>query len=289
MLDDRDYMRPDSGGANPLANVWHQFKHWSAVKQLITVTVIISLLQWSFESILIYGALIPETLASGQIWRLFTTLFLHGGFFHLLFNMMALYFFGPIIEQILGRRRFLHLYFLSGLSGSLLSSAVYWGKMPPAIIIGASSAVVGVVIAACLIAPQSSLFVFPIPIPIKLWVAKYLLFAWEGIALLGEINGSRIDSIAHAAHFGGIVFGWIYLRKLAKYDTFQFANLLKIFKGKKRPNNHGFHFVDRDHSKTHGSQSVDEVLDKMNKYGPRSLTPEDKAVLEAARRKLKGK
>jgi membrane associated rhomboid family serine protease len=154
-----------------------------------------------------YGALWP--LHSGQFmpWQLFTYMFLHEGFMHILFNMLMLWWIGVQVEQAWGTRRFLIYYFLCGLGGAvshlLLSGFFGLGGGP---MLGASGAIFGVLVAFGVMFPDMRLVIFPIFIPIR---AKFFVPILIAIEIYSTLNSS--DNVAHLAHLGGAVTGMIYL------------------------------------------------------------------------------
>jgi len=135
-------------------------------------------------------------------WTLVTYMFLHGGFGHLLFNMLGLYFFGPRVEARLGGRRFLALYFWSGIAGALLSIAT-----PSARIVGASGAVFGVMLGFARYWPREPIYIWGV-FPVE---ARVLVVVTTALALWGAFSGSS-GGVAHFAHLGGYLGGWLYLR-----------------------------------------------------------------------------
>lgn len=135
-------------------------------------------------------------------WTLVTYMFAHGGFTHLLFNMLGLYFFGPRLEGHLGSRQFLLLYFISGLAGALLSFLT-----PYIAIIGASGAVFGVLMAFALYWPRDQIYVWGI-FPIQ---ARWFVVILTLLSLYGGFGASQ-DNIAHFAHLGGFAGGYLYVR-----------------------------------------------------------------------------
>jgi len=153
----------------------------------------------------LYRALIlypPWVLA--RPWTLVTYMFLHGGFGHLFFNMLGLYFFGPRLEDRLGGKSFLLLYFLSGIGGAVLTF-VFARQYP---VVGASGAVYGVLLGFAMYWPRERILLFPIPIPIQAWllITFYFLFS-----VYAGVSGAQ-SGTAHFAHLGGLVFAFGYLK-----------------------------------------------------------------------------
>src|SRR5690606_22835953 len=134
-------------------------------------------------------------LALLRPWTIVTHMFLHGGLGHLLFNMLALYFFAPRVEALLRTRSFVTLYFASGVTGALLS--MFFSGAP---ILGASAAVFGVMLAFAWFWPDERIFIWGVlPVP-----ARGMVIGTTVLALFGGFSGSR-DGVAHFAHLGGYV------------------------------------------------------------------------------------
>jgi len=139
------------------------------------------------------------------IWQIGTYMFLHGGFFHLFFNMFGLWIFGADLERIWGTRGFLTYYFFTGIGAGLLTVLFTPNGVIPTI--GASGAIYGLLIAYAIYFPDRKIFLyFLIPVPVRLFVLIFGL-----IELMSSISQPG-DSVAHLAHLGGLVFGWIYLK-----------------------------------------------------------------------------
>ncbi|MFC1572756.1 rhomboid family intramembrane serine protease [Candidatus Eisenbacteria bacterium] len=142
------------------------------------------------------------------IWQLVTYMFLHGGFFHILFNMVILWMCGSELERLWGTRRLLTYYFFTGIGAGLMTVLFTpHGQFPT---IGASGAIYGLLLAYAVYFPDRRIYLyFLIPIPVRLFVIVIAV-----ITLLSSISQPG-DGIAHVAHLGGFVFGWIYLRWVA--------------------------------------------------------------------------
>jgi len=157
-------------------------------------------------------SLIPgRVIFRGQVWRLFSYLFLHGNFTHLFFNMLGLFFFGPVLERTLGYRRFWTLYLLSGVGAGAVATGFYFAfHDADAHIIGASGAIFGILAAYGLLYPNTTVYMNFI-LPIK---AKWLVIIYGALELLSTIQyaaGAR-SGIASIAHVSGIIFALFYIR-----------------------------------------------------------------------------
>jgi len=156
-------------------------------------------------------------IKAGQKERMLTSGFLHVDIAHLFFNMFTLYFFADVVIAWFGPAKFILIYFISLLAGSLL--ALFFHKDEPYYsAVGASGAVTGILYAAILLQPNDSLFLMLIPIPIPAYILGigYLLYSIYGMK-------SRIGNIGHTAHFGGAIGGYattlLFMPSLLQSDT----------------------------------------------------------------------
>src|SRR3990172_9186646 len=175
----------------------------NAVVYLLTITVFTG--SWFFQTF----AFAPST-ALVQPWTFVTYAFVHAGFLHLAFNMLMLFFFGPAVEERMGGRAFLGFYLFCGLGGAALSFVIAL-VAPVAPFVGASGAVLGVALAFALNWPDAPILVFPLPVPIKV---KWLVLGLAAMNLALAVLPAR-DGVAHLAHLGGFLFGFLYLRGAA--------------------------------------------------------------------------
>ena len=147
---------------------------------------------------------------SFHIWQLVTYMFMHADFWHIFCNMFAVMMFGPSIEQQWGSKKFLTYYMVTGIGAGLVQELVWvftaGGAM--AVTIGASGAVFGILFAFGWLFPEVKMFLLfiPIPIPSRWFVAGYALFE-----LFAGIHQTAGDNVAHFAHLGGMLFGWLLL------------------------------------------------------------------------------
>ena len=147
-------------------------------------------------------------IEEGRWWQLITHAFLHGNIWHLLFNMLALWFAGHIVERVMGTGRFVALYAASAVAGGLAQTFLEGGNM---LLLGASGAVCGVIVAFATMFPEAQivlLLFFVIPLKFR---AKYLGWGLAGSSLLLFLLGFE-PWIGHAAHLGGCVAGYLLAR-----------------------------------------------------------------------------
>ncbi|MEG1838130.1 MAG: rhomboid family intramembrane serine protease [Bacteroidaceae bacterium] len=164
--------------------------------------------------------------------QLFTYMFMHANFEHIFFNMFAVWMFGRILEQVWGPKRFLFYYIVCGVGAGLIQELIQFIGLYPAVFsnaefvntgmsiipkveyfnyfntVGASGAVYAVLLAFGMLFPNQSLFIFPLPFPIK---AKYFVIGYALIELVLGISNNVGDNVAHFAHLGGMIFGFILI------------------------------------------------------------------------------
>ena len=155
-------------------------------------------------------------LGSGyfQPYQLISYMFLHAGFSHLLLNMFGLWMFGGLMEKLWGPKRFLFFYVVCGVAAGL--AQLFLGNGPA---VGASGAIMGLLVAYGYSFPNTQLFVFPIPFPIK---AKWAVLGILALDIFGGISNSPADNIAHFAHLGGAVIGFLIVLFWNKTDRQRF-------------------------------------------------------------------
>lgn len=167
-----------------------------------------------------YGALFIPGSEYFRPWQLLTHMFLHGDFFHILFNMYALWMFGSALEQVWGPKRFLIYYFVCGLGAAIIYLAVRYFQMDglddlarcvaeSTPVLGASGAVFGILLGFGMLFPNTELMLLFFPIPIK---AKYFVMGYGAIELFSGLNNNPADNVAHFAHLGGMIFGFVMIK-----------------------------------------------------------------------------
>lgn len=214
-------------------------------------------------------------LALVRPWTVVTYMFLHGGLMHLLFNMLALFFFGPRVEDRLGSRQFAWLYFLSGISGALLSLALSRGSP----IVGASAGVFGVMLAFAYFWPHEPILIWGVlPVP-----ARVLVIITTVLALYSGFAGAQ-SGIAHFAHLGGYAGAFLYLKWL---DRSRQAWKRKATAAPKASGAVMTRKPDIDIQAVHevNRAEVNRILDKIGTRGMESLSPEEKLFLSNFARK----
>lgn len=266
-----------------------------------------------------------------RAWQFFTYMFMHGGFTHILMNMFMLWMFGMVVERVWGTKKFLFYYIVCGVGAGLCQELAQYGtylvnglahfesvKIGTSIIpmdvylnmmntVGASGAIYGVLLAFGMLFPEERMFIIPIPVPIK---AKWIVMGSIAVELFSAIDTSN-DGVAHLAHLGGMLFGFIlirYWKRLSNSDYggfgmnggSQFFNRMKHTWGQREGNgtgnttndNSGFwsnssqrHGADNNSDWDYNAQKkqqqeeIDRILDKIRKSGYDSLTKEEKQSL----------
>jgi len=186
------------------------------------------------ETVIKYVALSPELFIQGFVWTLLTSMFMHGGFGHLFVNMISMFFIGNFVERLVGKRRFLWFYLISGLvAGLAFVGLAYLGLFIPngqnifggidAFAVGASGALFGLGgLLAVLIPRLKVLVMFVIPMP--MWLAMVVLMFGLWI-----VSASAGWPIGNTAHFGGLVVGVVYGVYLRKRYAKKVRMLNKMF------------------------------------------------------------
>ena len=142
-----------------------------------------------------------------QIWRFITAIFLHGGLAHLLYNIFALALFGSMLERLIGSKRFLIVFFITGILANIVSVNFYDSSL------GASGAIFGVIGALIVIRPLMFIFAFGFPMP--LFIAGII---WAAGALIGLFVPSNVANLAHlSGMFFGLILGFIYRKKALRW------------------------------------------------------------------------
>jgi membrane associated rhomboid family serine protease len=254
----------------------------NAVVQLLLATIltsreVVSLLQFS------------PSAGLAQPWTIGSYMFVHSGLLHLATNMFGLYVFGTAVENRMGSRPFLFYYLYCGVGAAVFAMLVnLLTPLPP--FVGASGAVMGVALAFAAFWPDAEIMVFPIPIPIKVRTLVILLAVMDLV-----IAKLRPDGVAHEAHLGGLLFGWLFFR------------VQSVRQRRPTPERRQVERVVMVQSATRDSEpravvpvrpmaprpgndpvaaEVDRVLDKISANGIESLTSEERRFLdEVSKRK----
>ena len=295
-----------------------------AVKVILIINVVFYLLTYLItpafslnghkDWFLNFNALHPIGYSGFALYQYVTYMFMHGGWWHLFFNMWSLMIFGNAVEQQLGTKRFVYYYLLSGIGAALVNQlCTFIGLIPPVQLVGASGAIYGVMVAAAFFFPNARLFIIPIPFPIKL---KYLVGFYTLVEMYMGITS--IDGVAHFAHLGGILVGLLLLflwRAQAKrnaggweykhdssvrgshYDKDEglWQRVKKVFGGSRTPkmrvtNVREVNYADHEYNrqKVQNNEEIDRILDKIRKNGYQNLSAQEKETLFNASKRMRG-
>ena len=143
----------------------------------------------------------------GWLWSPITYMFIHGGLQHLFFNMLLLFFFGPDVERLLGTRQFVRFYFMCGVLGVLVNLITFALGGPAISVIGASGAIMGVVVAFAIVDPDRQLFLFPLPFPITARAMVIIFIVLDLLSVAGGAGGTSV-----ATHLGGMAVSFLYMK-----------------------------------------------------------------------------
>lgn len=238
------------------------------IKVIIIINVAVFLLQQMSAEIVPLLGLTPARFFSefpNLIYQTMTYMFLHGSFWHIVFNMFALWMFGTEIERTWGTKRFGRFYVYSGLAGAIFTLLVMSSQSIP--MIGASGAVYGILIAYWFMFPNRLLYIyFMFPVKVK--------WAIPGFMLLGFISWA--GNVAHMAHLGGALFGIIYMK--SSWRPGWLSGKVKNLRYKKKEAK-----FRRNVKQTQDVMNrVDAILDKINEVGIDNISKADRKFLEEA-------
>ena len=154
-------------------------------------------------------AMFPPQSPLFRWWQIITHMFMHGGFWHILFNMYTLFIFGMVVERTIGSKKFLVYYFLCGLGAAALHIGVQALSSASLYVptLGASGAVYGVLLAYAYLFPDNKLTLLFPPVTLS---AKWMVLIFLGIELITGITGTA-EGVAHFAHLGGALMGWLLM------------------------------------------------------------------------------
>ena len=261
---------------------------------LIAVNVVIWMLGRPFAEHLV---VIPEAVRQFELWRFITAAFTHLDFWHLFFNMFGLWMFGSLSAPVLGWKNFLNLYLISGTFGNVLWYV--FNINSPAVLLGASGAVVGVIMATAMIMPDLRVLLLFFPVPVKLKTMAIVYIVLEVVQ-----QGANIQSnIAYLAHIGGFFAGFLFMHLFLSREIVW--SPLDLLLGKRRPVSprmEAFRRAQKPHKPPRGwtvtsyrnytdgavsSEEIDRILDKLSRTGINSLSEEEMEILRKAREQMK--
>ncbi|MDZ4667175.1 MAG: rhomboid family intramembrane serine protease [bacterium] len=281
-----------------------KFKQGNAVIKIILINLVVYLVfsllglllflfnQQALQGTAIKFLMLPASLGNflTQPWSLFTYMFLHVGFFHLLFNMLCLYWLGNLFQQYLGNGKTYQAYILGGLFGGLVYIIsfnlfpAFGNQAEKSSALGASAGVLSLVVATATLLPDYpvSLFLFG---QIKL---KYIALVWVLLDLISIPNG---NAGGHIGHVGGAAFGYFFIKLIYSKSAFPdkidaiFNGTANVFKPKSKVKI--FHKSNTSQASVQtkskpNQQQIDQILDKISKNGYESLSQKEKEILFTA-------
>lgn len=287
----------------------------SITKNLLIINVLAFFATWVFEK---QGLDLTATFGlhffmatDFSFYQLVTYLFMHGSFMHLFFNMFAVWMFGTVMERVWGPKRFLIYYLVCGIGAGIIQEGVQYinyanenlaaydfvmtssGRITTEAYlnlwttVGASGAVYAILLAFGMTFPNERMFIIPFPFPIK---AKWLIGGYIVIEVWSALNTPG-DGIAHMAHLGGMLFGFLLIRYWRKHPNIEqrfngqngfFQQMKKQYENKRRNTFHYQPSTETPRWEEHKEKEedsarqaeIDAILDKIRKSGYDSLTKE---------------
>jgi len=337
-LGDRDYMR----SSQPVGVNWGSKRptsgrQWSVLSILIAINIGIFILQYLFQllgdTIPItdgYGRVIVDQFGEiqtefrpwggasaemvfehGHVWTLFTYMFVHGGFLHILVNLILIVACGRALQAMLGEKQLLQIFLFAGVIGGLAQILFSLFENPSIPVVGASACAFGLLVALAVLIPEqevSMLLFFVIPLRLRM---KYLASSLVGLAvvflvidLLVSDNVPMVSGVGHAAHLGGALAGWMYIRMAGA----QGRRRRRALKGRRRgirqeraggrSSVEGAKIVSTTLVKEvdgevieideFAMKRIDDLLEKISEQGMGDLTEEERRVLEEYSRRISG-
>lgn len=289
MLSDRSYMRSDYPRHATSAVIW-----------IISAMLAGSLLQFALErwfgirTFTVMMALTPFGISEWRLWTFFSYALLHAGLLHLALNCLGMFLLGREVEPLLGARRFLQFMALAALLGGLSWYATHLFAGGTALV-GASACVAAIFIFFACVYPEREitfLLFFVLPVTLKPKFLAWGLLAFDGLGFLfSELPGGSFDTgIAHSAHLGGMLAGWLFYRFVFAnrgYDRAASSPAIELPAWLRRRKKHDapapVSKVNLSSPRADLRAEVDRILDKINAKGFGALTEEEKRLLDDAK------
>ncbi|MFC1550095.1 rhomboid family intramembrane serine protease [Candidatus Neomarinimicrobiota bacterium] len=254
---------------------WKPSVFTEAIKILIWTNIGLFLLRLTainqFDIVNVFG------LSSGSIWPMIwqpiTYMFMHGGFWHVAINMFVLWMFGSELEFTWGRKNFLKYYFITGIGSGMIWLILNIGN-PQSVLIGASGAIYGILMAYGLMFPNRTVYLyFLFPIKVK-WFVIFI----GAVAFFSSMNDA--SNISHITHLSGMIIGYLYLNTNSNWKKlkFNFRKLIIEFKTEQK--------VKTREKKQGIEREINKILEKINEVGFDNLTKNERETLERSSRQL---
>ncbi len=240
------------------------------VLRLIAANVVAYILTMASPALVDQLVFVPA-LVLLRPWTLVTYMFLHANLGHIFVNMLSLFFFGPRLEFEMGSRKFLLLYFISGISGALVSLIF----TPEAAILGASGAVFGVMLGFAYFWPREPIYIWGV-FPLQ---SRWLVLLMTVLSLLGG-SGLVESGVAHFAHLGGFLGGYLYLKASTRRRP---SPGVIVPEQKSAPSGEDvqrWQAIPRDKLHPVNREELDRILQKIQTQGPGALTGQERAFLD---------
>jgi membrane associated rhomboid family serine protease len=289
---DRPYAHDESDGGPSGSYHGSGMEPLSAAAMIFIANAVVFYLRYVpavYRRIEDFSQMQPDAVLHGQIWRLFTATYLHLNLTHILLNMVGLYFLGPALERVWGRRQFFLVYTLGGVAGNILftvAGTIGW-IASDTYGLGASGSVLALLGAASVLFPDAEVYVyFLLPVRIRTFAIAYGVWFVYNIIHKGSNYGGDL------CHLGGILLGYWWAESggvsiSGKHRTTSDpGSVAAKLKSLVRPSLTGA--ADRPHEATQehaDKETIDRILGKISEKGIDSLSPEEKAALAEATRR----
>jgi membrane associated rhomboid family serine protease len=271
---DRDYYRGQTSGSAWLTGLT------PATQWLVITNVIVFVAQLLTHDTVTRALVVTprSVFEEYQVWRLLTAAFCHGSIWHILWNMLWLWWFGRELEMLYGSREFLIFYLTAAVVASTTWALSNWGGMVP--MLGASGAVSAVVVVFTMLYPRRQLLIYGI-LPVEM---RWFVLVWLAYDLFMMVDRGASSSVAFTAHLGGAAYGFLY-----KLLDLRLGRLVQ----RPRTRGRGFRVVGSDAATPPPglgedlAHRMDEVLAKIAREGPDSLNAGERAILDQASQRLR--
>ena len=251
----------------------------SGVKVLLIINIIVFILtelSGNRSKLFLSFGLVPSMVWTQlKIWQIFTYSFIHGGFFHIFFNMFVLWMFGKDLENQWGTKDFLIYYFVCGMGAGFITALFGINSIIP--VVGASGAIYGLLVAYGFTYPNRLVYLYGL-FPLKV---KHMVLGLGVIAFFASMSASQ-SNISHITHISGMIIGLIMM-----YFNLSWSGL-KMWYFKFRLKNISQQSSTNNDKEKQMRQKVDEILDKLNDNGWESITEKEEKYLNQASKKLFG-
>jgi len=241
----------------------------------ISVFILMELLGQKNILFQLFGLVPQSVLQEYKLWQVITYLFLHGSWIHIIFNMFVLWMFGKDLEVDWGKNEFLIYYFVCGIGSGLIT--VLFNINSPVVIVGASGAIYGVLIAFGFAYPNQIVHLYGV-FPLRV---KYVVLGLGIFAFFASLSASP-SKVSHITHLSGMIIGIIYILLIFKRKNIHLWYVKMRLKSIQGGQNN------EKEKETHIKMQVDKILDKLNDQGWESLTTKEEEFLTHASKRLFG-